>query len=154
MTRILIARILGPHGIKGQVKIKSFTTEPKSITTYGPLHLADGRVIEITKLSPAKDHFICTLKNVTDRNQSETLKGELFVDREKLPVTDEIYLADLEGKAVVSADKTVGEVTGFQNFGAGDLMELDNGVLVPVRFVKTVGEVVDVELPDGFLDSE
>jgi 16S rRNA processing protein RimM len=147
---VLLGRILGAHGIKGEVKIKSFTDDPKAIAAYGPLQGADGKVIEITRLKPAKDHFICTLTTVGDRNAAEALAAtDLFVARAKLPA--EPLLADLVGIKVSHNSSVLGSIVGFQNFGAGELIELDTGLLIPVRFA-TPGDPVTVDLPEGFLD--
>ncbi|MEO6608244.1 MAG: ribosome maturation factor RimM [Aestuariivirga sp.] len=158
MTQLVsVGVILGAHGIRGDVKIKSFTADPKAFASYGPLTASDGRVFEITKSKPASDHFICTLKNVTDRNQSEALKGtELLVAREKLPKLPdgEFYLSDLNGKNVEADGNSLGAVVGFQNYGAGDLMELQSGELIPVGFIKSVSEKILVDLPEGYLDEE
>jgi 16S rRNA processing protein RimM len=152
---VSVGVILGAHGIRGDVKIKSFTANPPAFASYGPLTASDGRVFEITKSKPATDHFICTLKNVTDRNQAEALKGtELLVAREKLPKLPdgEFYLSDLNGKSVEAQSQSLGPVIGFQNYGAGDLMELESGMLIPVRFIKTVDATVHVNLPEGYLE--
>jgi 16S rRNA processing protein RimM len=148
-TSVLLGVITGAHGIRGEVKVKSFTDDPKSIGNYGPLQMADGRVIEILRLKQARNDLICTLKNVTDRNQAEALRGtELFVLREKLP--DDPLLADLVGKPVTHQSSVLGTISGFQNFGAGELLELDTGLLIPLRFLDAATMVAD--LPDGFLD--
>jgi 16S rRNA processing protein RimM len=154
---ILIAVITAAHGLKGEVKVKSFAATPADFWRYGPLAAKSGEVFEITKARPAKDDFICTLKNVADRNRAEALRGtELFVAREMLPKSSasEFYLHDLMGREVVHADKPLGMVAGFQNFGAGDLMELDNGTLFPVAFIGEIGETVTLNLPDFYLDAE
>jgi 16S rRNA processing protein RimM len=152
---ILIGVITGAHGIKGEVKLKSFAETPSNIAKYGPLQTQSGSTIEITKLRTAKDGFICTLKNVQTRNQSEALRGlELLVPREKLAPakTDEFYLNDLLNRDVSSGGKTIGKVSGFQNFGAGELIELDNGLLIPLACVESTGDAIIVNLPEGFLD--
>jgi 16S rRNA processing protein RimM len=152
---ILVAVITGAHGIKGEVKVKSFTSIPQAFSTYGALNSKDGSVFEFTKAKFAKDDFICTLKNVTTRNQSEALRGtELFIARNKLPKLPEgeFYLHDLSGKQVEAAGQTIGQVSGFQNFGAGELLELETGMLIPMRFVLEVGETVKVDLPEGYLE--
>jgi 16S rRNA processing protein RimM len=149
--KVLLGVITGAHGIRGEVKVKSFTADPRNITSYGPLQSASGDVIEILRIKPAKDQFICTLGNVTDRDQAEALHGtELFVTRDQLP-KGETLLADLIGKSVTHNSSVLGSIVGFQNFGAGELMELDTGMLVPVSFI--VSDAVTVDLPDGFLDS-
>jgi 16S rRNA processing protein RimM len=154
-AHILIGRITGAHGIRGAVKLKSFATMPSDIAAYGPLLTGDGRQIEILRLKPAKDEFIADLKDVCDRNAAEALQGtDLFVARARLPSPkpDEFYLADLIGKAAIADGTRIGLVTGIQNFGAGDLLELDNGTLLPVAFVSNLSEDVTLALPQGFLD--
>jgi 16S rRNA processing protein RimM len=155
MALILLGRITGAHGIRGAVKIKSFTQNPADISKYGPLVTGDGRAIEIARLKPANDEFIADLKDIRDRNAAEALKGvELFTAREKLPPPreSEFYLSDLIGKNVLSDGLTLGTVASIENYGAGDLMELTNGELVPVAFVQTVGDAIAVSLPAGYLD--
>lgn len=155
MPLILLGRITGAHGIRGAVKLKSFAARPADIASYGPLITGDGRAIEITRLKPARDEFIADLKDVRDRNAAEALNGvELFIAREKLPALKgkEIYLADLIGKTVVNDGVTLGVVNSIENYGAGDLMELANGELLPVAFVSAVGETISVSLPPGYLD--
>jgi 16S rRNA processing protein RimM len=155
LTGILIGRISGAHGIRGAVKLKSFAANPADIATYGPLRTTDGRVVDILRMKPGKDEFIADLKDVRDRNQAEALAGtDLFVARDRLPppAADEFYLADLMGREVASDGKVLGTVSGIQNFGAGDLLELSSDLLVPVVFIVAVGAAVTVALPDGFLD--
>ena len=152
---IPVGVIMGAHGIRGEVKVKSFTAIPSAFASYGPLSASDGRIFEVAKSKPASDHFICTLKNIIDRNQAEALKGtELLVAREKLPKLQdgEFYLSDLKDKHLVADGKSLGTITGFQNYGAGDLMELESGMLVPVSFIRKIGEQILVDLPDGYLD--
>jgi len=152
-----VATIVAAHGIKGEVKIKSFTSDPKAFSTYGPLLDAKGRMFEITKAKFGKDEFICTLKNVTDRNAAEALRGtELFIAREKLPALKEgeIYLSDVVGKDAVAGEHKLDRIVGFQNYGAGELMELESGMLIPVSFIDSVADVVTLNLPDGYLEDE
>jgi 16S rRNA processing protein RimM len=153
---ILIGRITGAHGIRGAVKLKSFAATPADIARYRPLTTADGRGLEILHLKLARDEFIADLKDVRDRNAAEALKGtDLFVARESLPApaTGEFYLADLIGKLVTAGGTRIGTVAGVQNYGAGDLLELDSGELVPVAFIVSQDEAVTVDLPEGYLDA-
>jgi 16S rRNA processing protein RimM len=152
-----VATIMGAHGLKGEVKIRSFTANPQAFSSYGPLQDAKGHVLEVVKARPAKDEFICVLRNVADRNTAEALRGtELFIAREKLPAPreGEIYLSDVQGKVVTADGKALGRITGFQNFGAGELMELEGGVLIPVSFISAVADAVTLDLPGGYLDDE
>jgi 16S rRNA processing protein RimM len=165
---VLVGVIVGAHGIKGEVKLKSFTSEPMSIGRYGPLQSASGQNFEITKLKSAKDDFIASLKGVSDRNKAETLKGvELLVAREKLPKlkTHETYAHDLMGLDVVLDNGSkLGKLVGMPNYGAGDLLEVavdgnTDTVLIPFTntFVPqddfTNGKII-VNLPDGYLNDD
>ena len=165
--QVLVGVIVGAHGIKGEVKLKSFTSEPMSIGCFGPLQSTSGKQFEITKLKAAKDDFIASLKNVSDRNEAETLKGvELFVAREKLPKlkNHEAYAHDLLGLDVVLENGSkLGKLVGMPNYGAGDLLEVavdgsSETVLIPftASFVPqddfSSGKII-VNLPDGYLDA-
>ena len=152
-----VATIVAAHGIKGEVKVKSFTDVPKAFASYGPLVAKDGRSFEIKNVRPQKDKFLCVLNNIADRNATEALCGtELFVAREKLPSLKEgeIYLSDVQGKQAWAEGKNLGRITGFQNFGAGELMELEGGMLVPVSCISSVTDTVTLNLPEGYLDVE
>jgi 16S rRNA processing protein RimM len=160
LSNILVGVIIGAHGIRGDVKLKSFTAEQKAIASYGPLVSAKGETFEITRLKLQVDDFICTLKNVTDRNQAEALKGtELFITRAQLP-KDELYLNDLIGVGVFNHDTRIGTVIGFENFGAGDLIDVkiegrEETVLIPntkVFVLEASKEKVVVDLPDDYLE--
>jgi len=126
--QILLGRILGPHGLKGEVKIKSFTAEPLDVASYGPVTVADGRRFKLVNARLQGEIVIAGIKGVADRNVGETLKGlDLTVGRGDLPDTEEgeFYEADLIGLSVVDeAGREVGEVLGFQHFGAGALIEI------------------------------
>jgi 16S rRNA processing protein RimM len=166
--QVLVGVIVGAHGIKGEVKLKSFTSEPMSIGRYGPLQSSSGQQFEITKLKAAKDDFIASLKGVADRNEAEALKGtELFVARQKLPKlkTNETYAHDLMGLDVVLENgSTLGRLVGMPNYGAGDLLEVvvdgnSETVLIPFTnaFVPqddfSDGKIT-VILPEGYLDND
>ncbi len=166
-NRVLVGVIVGAHGIKGEVKLKSFTADPASIGRYGPLQTLSGQQFEISKLKPAKDGFLATLKNVVDRNQSELLRGlELYVAREKLPKLkdSETYAHDLMGSVVLLEDGSLlGKLIAMPNYGAGDLLEVElagstETVLIPFTeaFVPqtdfTSGKIT-VILPEGYLDA-
>jgi 16S rRNA processing protein RimM len=159
MTLILLGRITDAHGIRGAVKLKSFTTDPKAIASYGALVTADGREIEIVRIKPVPDGFIADLKNIKDRNTAETFKGQdVLIARDKLPATDEneVYLVDLIGKDAMHNSARLGGIIGIENFGAGDLLDIDTGaketLLVPAVFMKMIEGVITLELPEGFLD--
>jgi 16S rRNA processing protein RimM len=130
--QILMGRIGAAHGIKGEVRIQSFTADPLALAGYGPLATnKPGLTIEIETARLADTVLVARLKGVTDRTAAERLNGvELFVDREKLPPTgddDDFYHADLIGlDARLTDGTTIGKVTAVPNFGAGDLIEVRN----------------------------
>ena len=151
-ARVCLGQLGAAHGIRGEVRLHSFTSDPAAIANYGPLETEDGRVFEITSLRPAKDHFVATLAGIGDRNAAERLANiKLYVPRDRLPApeqADEFYHADLIGLAVVDrAGEKLGTVIAIHNFGAGDLIEVrpdagGNTELVP--FDETHVPAVDV----------
>ena len=168
MTKHLVSVgvITGAHGIKGEVKLKSFTSDAKAIATYGPLSSRRGEYFTITRLRPQKDDFIAILKGVTDRNRAEALRGtELFVERSALPQTaeEEIYAHDLIGLTVqLENGEKLGTLIDMPNYGAGDLLEIEREgiretLLIPYATSYVVAEdlengIITVALPDGYLD--
>jgi 16S rRNA processing protein RimM len=139
--RVCLGQIGAAHGVRGEVRLHSFTAEPAAITAYGPLETEDGRVLQIEALRPAKDHFVARLSGVGDRDAAAALtNAKLYVPRERLPQTnepDEFYHADLVGLAAVDRfGNNLGAVIAVHNFGAGDLIEVrppdgGNSALVP-----------------------
>ena len=156
--KLLMGRIGAAHGIKGEVRITSFTEEPLALVDYGPLATdKPGLMIEIENARPTTNVLVARLKGVTDRTAAEKLNGvELYVDRDKLPPPsddDDFYHADLIGLEARLTDGTVlGTVTAIPNYGASDLIEVRDGrtgdtFLYP--FTKAV--VPEVKLADGYI---
>jgi 16S rRNA processing protein RimM len=151
--QILLGKIVAPHGLKGEVKIKSFTADPLDVASYGMVAVRDGRCFHLQNARLQGDVVIAAVKGIVDRNAAEALKGlELFVDREDLPDpdedNDEFYQADLIGLQVVDESGTeLGEIIGFQDFGAGDLVEIEmpNGGVGMVPFADSMVPVIDME---------
>jgi 16S rRNA processing protein RimM len=139
--RVCLGQIGAAHGVRGEVRLHSFTSEPAAIASYGPLESEDGRVFEIESLRPAKNHFVARLAGIGDRDTAERLANvKLYVPRDRLPQStqaNEFYHADLIGLAVVDrSGKRLGTVIAIHNFGAGDLIEVrseagNNTELVP-----------------------
>src|SRR6478735_848415 len=160
--RICIARIGAPHGVRGAVKLWTFTEDPFAVQSYGPLVTKDGaRSFEIATAREAKGHLVATLKGIATREDAERLNGiELYIAREKLPDTDEneYYHADLIGlAAVTSAGEPLGRVAAIHNFGAGDIIEIapPSGSTMLLPFTNAIVPTVDlaggrvvIELPD------
>jgi 16S rRNA processing protein RimM len=126
---ILMARIGGPHGIKGEVRVKVFGDDPQTLNDYGSLRTLDGRKFKIMRMRVAKNVQIVKFKGVNFRDEAEALNGtELYIDRSMLPDDmdeGEFYVTDLIGCQVVDGDGNfVGTVKAVPNFGAGDLLEI------------------------------
>jgi 16S rRNA processing protein RimM len=126
---VCLGQIGAPHGVRGEVRLRSFTAEPEAIAAYGPLQTEDGRAIEIETLRPAKDHFVAALAGIHDRDAAAQLANvKLYAPRERLPQLadpEEFYYADLIGLAVVDpSGERIGSVVAIHNFGAGDLLDV------------------------------
>jgi 16S rRNA processing protein RimM len=166
---ILIGEFGRAHGLKGEVRLKSFAAEPKAIARYGPLHAEDGRQFVLKGVRPAgggsPDVLIARVDRIATREAAEALNGlRLYVPRQALGDAtgrDEFLLADLIGLSARDPQgHALGSVVAVPNYGAGDLLEVATGVgaatvLVPFteRFVPSVeiaaGHVV-VDAPDLF----
>jgi 16S rRNA processing protein RimM len=148
---ICVARIGAAHGVRGAVKLWTFTGDPLGVKHYGPLTTRDGaRQFEVTHVREAKDHLVATLKGIATREDAERLNGiELYVARDKLPETDEdeYYHADLIGLAAVNAaNDPLGRVVAIHNFGAGDIIEIApaKGPTMLLPFTNAVVPTVDL----------
>jgi 16S rRNA processing protein RimM len=149
--QICIARIGAAHGLRGAVKLWTFTEDPLAVKSYGPLTTKDGaRQFEVAHIREARDHLVATLKGVTTRDEAERLNGiELYVARDRLPATDddEYYHADLIGLAAVNAaNEPLGRVIAIHNFGAGDIIEIapPDGATMLLPFTNDVVPTVDL----------
>lgn len=142
-NKILVGKIVAPQGIRGECRIQTYSANP---TDFKKFHIIS------TKFESEQFHFLRILKSnliiakidgFDDRNAIETLRGtELFILRSELPKLkdNEFYQSDLIGFTVIRDNQKIGIVDGFQNFGAGDIIELDNG-----EMVSFIGASVDIE---------
>ena len=149
--KVCIARIGAAHGVRGAVKLWTFTEDPLAVKDYGPLSTRDGaRHFEVASAREAKDHLVATFKGITTRDEAERLNGiELYIPRERLPATedDEYYHADLIGlHAVTTANAPLGRVIAIHNFGAGDIIEIapPAGATMLLPFSNAVVPTVDI----------
>lgn len=136
-TRIEIGAIASAHGVRGAFKVKAFCDDPMALTSYGAVMLEDGRQLSIKAHSHAKGFVLCSAKEVTSRNEAESLRGALlFVQRQAMPdlQDDEFYHADLVGYHVVArhAGEEIGPVIGIYDFGAGTVLEIKRSGKKPV----------------------
>jgi 16S rRNA processing protein RimM len=150
--QICVARIGAAHGVRGEVRLWTFTEEPLAVMRYGPLSTKDGtRQFEVAKAREAKDHLVATFKGVTDRNAAEKLNGlELYIARDLLSETDddEYYHVDLIGLAAeTTAGAPLGRVIGIHNFGAGNIIEIapPTGSTLLLPFTNAVVPTVDIK---------
>jgi len=151
IAQICVARIGAPHGVRGQVRLWTFTEDPYAVLDYGPLTSRDGkRTVEIDHVREAKGHLVATLKGVADRDAAARLNGvELYVARDALPDTEdgEYYHADLIGLAAeTAAGEAIGRVLAIHNFGAGDIIEIapPSGPTLLLPFTDAVVPTVDI----------
>jgi 16S rRNA processing protein RimM len=153
---LLVGVILGAQGLKGEVKVKTFTTAPDGIGRYGPLFTEDGRSFAVKTVRPIKgDSAALQLKGINDRGSAESLKGvRLYIPRAALPEPkqNEFYHADLLGLRVEDESwKKLGVVCGVHNFGAGDVLEVAIGETDTSFIPFTKAEVPAVDLAGGRL---
>lgn len=148
---VLLGIVGAPHGVRGEVRIKTFTGDPLALAEYGPLTDEKGRRFEISSLRPAKEVVVAQIKGVTSREGAETLNGvKLFVERSRLPAPedeDEFLQTDLVGCSVIGPDGAVlGTVIAVANYGAGDLLDIEtpDGRPVLMPFTKAFTPRIDV----------
>lgn len=165
---VLLGVIGAAHGVKGEVRIKAFTADPLAIADYGPLIDEAGRMHEIIDVRPAKEVVVARLKGVASREAAEALNGvKLHVAREKLPPPedeDEFLQADLIGCNVIGPDGgLLGTVTSVDNYGAGDLLDVQtpDGRSVLMPFTKAFAprivvaeKRIEAQPPAGLFEAE
>lgn len=154
---ILVGAVVGPHGVRGEVKIKSFTERAKDVAAYGPVSDESGkRRFTVRVRGEVRGLVVARLEGIEDRNAAEALKGlRLYVERAALGAkprrtkgSETWFHADLIGLSVEDTKGVrLGTVKGLANYGAGDIVEVDAGggqsQLFP--FTKKVVPTVDVE---------
>lgn len=150
--------IVGAHGIRGDVKVKSFLADSKIFASYSPYYNEEGYPqfeIESVK-SQQNDNLVISFKGVVDRNQAEILKGKkLMFLRQELPKLDdeEFYHADLIGVNVKTLQKSsIGQVKSVQNFGSGDILEIVLSETLGTHYIPFTKEFVpEVNLREGYV---
>ena len=134
--QILVGKIVAPQGVRGEVRVQTYTATPtdmKDLRVHGT-HVPDG-AFHFVRAVPSSSVIIARIDGVNDRNAAEMLRDDL-----PAPGAGEYYQADLIGMRVLRDGVEIGRIAGFQNFGAGDIIELDNG-----DFVSFVGANVDFD---------
>ncbi len=151
-NRILVGRFGAAHGVRGEVRLQSFTGDPQAIASYGPLAGSDGRAYRLTHVRLVKDNLlVARVEGIADRTAAERLTHvELTLDRSALPPPDEeeFYVADLVGLDAVDGEGSkFGTVVGVPNYGGGDLVEVRpvaGGESLLFAFTKAVVPSVDI----------
>lgn len=163
-THICVGVISGAYGVKGDVRLKSFCSDPAAIADYAPLTTeSGGQSFGIRLNGPLKNAFSARLTGIATKEQADALKGtRLFAPRDRLPTLedDEFYHSDLVGLDVIdTGGRQIGRIKSVHDHGAGDLLDvhgagLGNGVLLPftrenVPTVDIAGRRVIINPPDG-----
>jgi len=146
--RIALAAVAGAHGVNGELRLKLFTDDPEKLRRYEPLYVngVPRRLVELRQSGKAP---IARFEGITDRSAAEALRASLVeVDRSALPPLEEgeYYHADLVGlSAVDTQGKLVGSVAAIENYGAGDLLEIemDGGKRSLIPFKPGIAELKD-----------
>lgn len=151
---VLVGRVAGAFGVKGEVRITAYTDDPVALVGYGELKRADGTAaLTLTTGRPHQGALVARASEVATREDAEALRGlELFVPRDVFPPPDdgEYYLADLVGLAAVTpSGAPLGRIKSVQNFGAGDLLEVAPDVGATWWSPFTLEAVPEVRLGDG-----
>ncbi len=151
VRRICVGRIGGPHGVRGNVRLASYTEVPEDLIAYRPVTDESGRrTFEIELVGGTRGQLVGRIAGVGDRDAAEALRGVgLYVLRSALPeaAEDEFYHADLIGMAVSDGDgSSVGVVRSVFDFGAGDVLEVErpDGDAIMVPFTRRDVPEVDV----------
>ena len=164
--KICVGMISGSHGVRGLLRLRSFTAIPEAISDYAPLTDETGkRRFEIEIKSTAKDFFIVQIEGVKSREDADALRGaKLFVSREKMPKTgkEEYYEADLIGLPVKDkSGNDFGSVRSIHDYGAGVFLEIgtskESAFMLPFRdaFVPKLDlkeGLIVIDLPEDWLD--
>lgn len=149
---LCVGQFAGAHGVRGLVRLRSFTADPLAILDYAPLLDQTGtHSFHLTQTGNAKDALIVKVQGVADRDAALALTGtRLYIPRDRLPEPegeDEFYYADLIGcRAELSDGTLLGRVRAVHDFGAGEMLELErDGVpTVMMPFTKVVVPVIDI----------
>jgi 16S rRNA processing protein RimM len=137
--RIALAAVAGAHGVKGELRLKLFSDSVESLSRHEKLHVG-GVERRLLFVRDGGKSAVARFEGVGDRSAAEALRGSLIeIDRADLPPLEEgeYYHADLIGLSVVDREgNAMGEVTAIENYGAGDLLEVERDgkrSLIPFR---------------------
>jgi 16S rRNA processing protein RimM len=138
--RIALAAVAGAHGVKGELRVKLFSDSIESLSRHESVYVG-GVERRLLSVKDGGNIAVVRIEGLADRSAAEALRGSLVeVDRAALPPLEEgeYYHADLIGLSAVDGDgSVVGTVTAVENYGAGDLLEIEDAEgrrsLIPFR---------------------
>jgi 16S rRNA processing protein RimM len=149
--KVLVGVFGAPHGVRGEIRVKSYTQDPLSLADYEGLHDDAGRAFEIVSARPLKDDLLVVrVKNIGDREAAQALTHtKLYIPRENLPpvAEDEFYTRDLIGlRAETAEGALLGTIVAAPNYGAGDILEIapPAGETLLYPFTRAVVPTVDI----------
>lgn len=148
--RTALGKIIGPHGLKGALKLKSFMQIPKDIFDQNNLYDEFGNTVSIKLMHSVKNNFVIAVSNVNTRDEAEAFgKPILYADRKSLTelTANEHYIDDLVGLSVIFPDGVIaGSVENVENYGGGDFLTIKstNGSIATVAFREPFIEKVDI----------
>ena len=142
--KILVGKIVAPQGVRGEVRVQTYSDTPMDFQKFKvqSTKFNEGD-FKFVRAVPNSSVIIAKIRGFDDRNAAETLRGtELFIGRDDLPKLNEneYYQTDLIGLSVNQRGNIIGRVACIQNFGAGDILELENGDMVSF-----IGATVDFD---------
>ncbi len=152
-----MAVVGAPHGVRGEVRARSFTEDPMALQAFNPLWDDAGGRFDVLSARPAKNVVILRLSGIDTREKAEALKGRsLYVERDRLPdealQDDEFFQADLIGLAVRDVSGTdYGAVTAVHNFGGGDILELGGAGRRSAMIPFSEAAVTQIDFEAGFV---
>jgi len=149
-NRICVGKITVPHGLRGLVKIRSFTETSSAIADFSQLHDEAGRRVLLSVVGEKKTSVIAKIEGVSERAQAEAWSGKLlYIMRSDLPAlgTEEYYCADLVGLRVVTKeDRQIGVIRDVHDFGAGGILEIERHNETELMLSFTSDTVVEVDM--------
>ena len=153
---VCVAAVAAAHGVRGALKLKTFTEDPENVGDYGPLlDEAGAELFAVRVIAPAKGGVIALAEGITDREAADALRGlRLYVPRARLPEPepDSFYYEDLVGLGVVDSDgRNLGQVVAVHDFGAGEVLEYRDGEGREAMLPFTAALIPEVDLERGRL---
>ena len=157
--RIIVGKVLGLHGVKGLVKVKSFTERKIDIFNFSPFYIDNKKLEKIVFCFKSKDHFVCKLEGCNDRDQAKIyINKDILVNSAKFPSLGEkeYYQHDLIGFKVKNQNSDIfGNILQFHQFGAGPVAEVvknKNSIFLPIdkKFIKDINvksKIIILDLP-------